>query len=221
MKLSGGIEKRLAAHLRDKVTIRTSGEVPFYVLVRHPEKVVVVEQEVEGEARVECNLPEGALCVQWNLPTGYFRFLKDEQNADGALLIWRDDGSHDGRFEAHVMECKKTVEQNSWSKALKQMRWTFLRLRALAGALGVPIQRVTFYTAFREHKFSSTSSRNALVPRSPITSRFAEPDEIIERPRRLQMAWENDDITLGDFEGRFAHTKIELDKDGNGSIGLA
>lgn len=182
MKLSGNIESRLAAHLRDKVTISTSVKVPLYLLVRHPDKVVVVEQEAEGEARVECSLPEGALCVQWNLPTGYFRFLKEEQNADGALLIWRDDGSQDGLFEAHVMECKKTVEQKTWSKALQQMRWTFLRLRAIAGALGVPIRGVTFYTAFREHKFSSTTSRNALVPRNPITSRFAEPDEIIERP---------------------------------------
>jgi len=138
-----------------------------------------------------------------------------------AQVIWRDDGSHDGLFEAHVMECKTTVDQKTWNKVLQQVRWTFLRLRAVAGALGVPIQQVTFYTAYREDKLSSTSSRNPLVPRNPITSRFAPPDERIERPRQLQLDWENDYITLGDFEGRFAHTKIELDGRGNGSIGLA
>jgi len=221
MKLSGDIQSRLAAHMRDKITIKTSGEVPFYLLVRHPEKAVVVEQEVAGEARVECSLPEGALCIQWSLPTGLFQFLKSEMNADGALLIWRDDGSRDGFFEAHVMECKKTVEQSTWNKALKQLRWTLLRLRALAGALGVPIQRVTFYTAFREDTLSSTSSRNPLVPRNTITSRFAEPDEIIERPRRLLTAWEDDKIVFEGFEGHFVHHKIELDDAGHGSVGLS
>ncbi len=221
MKPSGNIEQRLAAHMRDKVTTKMSGEMPLYLLVRHPDKAVVVEQEVAGEARIECSLPEGALCVQWSLPTGLFQFLKEEKNADGALLLWRDDGSHDGLFEAHVMECKTTVDQKTWNKVLQQVRWTFLRLRAVAGALGVPIQQVTFYTAYREDKLSSTSSRNPLVPRNPITSRFAPPDERIERPRQLQMDWENDDITLGDFDGRFAHTKIALDGRGNGSIRLA
>ena len=107
MNPSGDIERRLAAHIRERVTTKTSGEAPFYLLVRHPDKAIVVEREKAGEARIE------------------------------------------------------------------------------------------------------------------ITSRFAEPDEIIDRPRQLQMDWQNDDITLGDFEGRFAHRKIELDGEGNGSIGLS
>jgi hypothetical protein len=150
-----------------------------------------------------------------------FGFLKDKKNADGALLVWRDDGSRDGCFEAHVMECKKTVDQSKWNDILQQLRWTFMRLRAVSGALGVPLRRVTFYTAYREDKLSSTSSRNPVLPRNPITSRFAKPEEVIDRPRQLQMDWQNDDIALGDFEGRFAHRKIELDGLGNGAIGLS
>ena len=119
------------------------------------------------------------------------------------------------------MECKKIVGQRTWNKALQQVRWTLLRLRALAGALGVPIQRVTLYTAFREDKLSSTSSRNPLAPRNLITSRFAELDESIERPRRLQKAWEDDEIVFDGFDGRFVHTKVELDGEGHGSIGLS
>lgn len=220
MKSSGNIEQRLAAHIRETPPAQT-GQARVYVLVRHPEQVVIVEREKAGEARVACSLPEGALCIQWNLPTGLFQFLKEEKNADGALLIWRDDGTHDGHFEAHVMECKATVNQNTWTKILQQCRWTFLRLRAVAGVLGVPISRVTFYTAYRDDKLSIASSRNPLVPRNLITSRSAPPDERIERIRQLKMAWENDDISLADFEGRFAHTKIELDGRGNGAIALS
>lgn len=35
------------------------------------------------------------------------------------------------------------------------------------------------------------------------------------------MAWENGEIALGDFEGRFVHHKIKLDDHGRGAIGLA
>ncbi|MEP7126339.1 MAG: hypothetical protein ABJE95_35735 [Byssovorax sp.] len=221
MKPSGDIERRLADHIRENVPTGAGGQTPFYLLVRHPNKAVVVEQEKAGEARIECGLPDGALCVQWNLPTGLFQFLKMEKNADGALLLWRDDGSSDGLFEAHVMECKKTVDQSKWNQILQQLRWTFMRLRAISGVLGVPLRRVTFYTAYREDKLSSDSSRNPLLPRNAITSRFAKQDEEIDRPRQLQMDWQNDDVRLGDFDGRFAHTKIELDGLGNGATDLA
>lgn len=220
MKPRGDIERRFTAHVRDKSKAKDGREAPTYSFVRHPEKAVVVEQEKSGEAKIECSLPEGAVCIQWNLQDGLFLFLKGTRNADGALLIWRDDGSRDGLLDAHIMECKKTVDQSKWNDILQQLRWTFMRLRAVSGALGVPLRRVTFYTAYREDKLSSDSSRNPVLPRNPITSRFATPDDTIERPRQLQMDWQNDDITLGDFDGRFAHCKIELDGVGNGSIAL-
>ncbi len=220
MKPSGNIEQRLITHFCANVMTKKRGQVPFFLVVRDPDKAVVFEEEPGAEARIECSLPADALCVQLNLPTGLFRFLKEESNADGALLIWRNDGSRDGVFEAHVMECKKTINSNVWEKARLQLRWTFMRLRAISGALGVPLRRVTFYTAYQLNKLSSDSSRNPVLPRNPITSRFAKPEEVVERLRQLQMDWENDDISLGDFEGRFAHRKVELDGNGNGAIGL-
>ena len=60
-----------------------------------------------------------------------------------------------------------------------------------------------------------------LIRKGLITSRFAELDESIERPRRLQKAWEDDEIVFDGFDGRFVHTKIELDGEGHGSIGLS
>ena len=221
MKPSGNIEQRFAAHILERSKVKNGGEASVYSFVRHPDKAFVVEQAQPGEARIECTLPEGTLCVQWNLQEGLFGFLKERKNADGALLIWRNDGSRDGLFEAHVMECKRTVDQTKWNDILQQLRWTFMRLRAVSGVLGVPLQRVTFYTAYREDKLSSDSSRNPVLPRNPITSRFAKPDETIDRPRQLQMAWQNDDITLGDLVERFAHRKVELDGNGDGAIALA
>lgn len=217
---SGDMVKRLIDHFRETVKFQGIGEIPQFLLVRHPDRAVVVERITAGEARIECSFPDDTLCVQWNWPTGLFQFLKEESNADGALLIWRNDGSRDGLFEAHIMECKKTVTSGTWEKALLQLRWTFMRIRAVAGALGVPLGRVTFYTAYREENISSDSSRNPVLLRLPITSQHANPDNTTQRQRQLRTAWENDEISLGDFEGRFAHRKIELDGNGNKAIAL-
>ena len=216
MTPSGDIERRLRDHIQGKVKDPSKREVPFYVVVRAPGKVTIAEQAVAGEAKVECSLPSESLCIQWNFHGG-FPFLKVDKNADGALLIQRNDGTH----EAHVMECKRTVDQTKWSEILQQMRWTLSKLMALAGALGVHLDRAVFYTAFRNDRLSTVSSPNPIFAKLPIeTDAPAEIVRDIGRARQLQIDWENDDISLGDFEGRFAHRKIELDGDGNGAIGL-
>jgi hypothetical protein len=220
MTPSGDMVKRLVDHFCETVKFQGVGEMPQFLLVRHPDRAVVVERNTAAEARIECSFPDDTLCVQWNWPTGLFQFLKEESNADGALLIWRNDGSRDGLFDAHIMECKKTITFSTWEKALVQLRWTFMRLRAVAGALGVPLGRVTFYTAYRVENISSDSSRNPVLLRLSITSQHATPDNTTLRQRQLRTAWETGDISLGDFDGRFAHRKIHLDENGNKAIEL-
>jgi len=223
MKASGTLEERLCAHVQAKVALK-GGEVRFYEIVEAPSKAIVEERETAGEARVDCALPERARCIQWNLGTGKFQFLKEEKNADGALLVWRDDGSKDGSFEAHIVECKRTLDQKKWSDALQQMRWTLARLLAISGTLGIPIGRACFYTAFRQDNLSSESSRNPAMPRIPIGTRRTRPDDAHELnwARRQQLDWENDEIAIVGFEGRFPHRKVKLDDaSGVGAIDLA
>ncbi len=212
---SGDIERRLRDHIQGKVKDPSKREGPFYVVVRAPGKVTVAEQAIAGEANVECSLPEGSLCIQWSFHGG-FPFLKVDKNADGALLVQRNDGT----YEAHVMECKRTVDQTKWSEILQQMRWTLSKLMALAGALGVRLARAVFYTAFRKDRLSTVSSPNPIFAKLPVETDDAplENRRDTSRARQLQIDWENDEITLGDFEGRFAHRKIELDGNGNGAI---
>lgn len=217
MKPSGDIERRLRDHIQGKVKDPSKREVPLYVVVRAPATVKVAEQAVAGEANVECSLPEGSLCVQWSFHGG-FPFLKVDKNADGALLVQRKDGT----YEAHVMECKRSVDQTKWGEILQQMRWTLSKLLALSGALGIHLERAVFYTAFRNDRLSTVSSPNPIFAKLPIEAEAPLEDERDQRARQLQMDWENDDITLGDFDGRFAHTKIKLDDVlGTGSIRLA
>ncbi len=84
------------------------------------------------------------------------------------------------------------------------------------------LERAVFYTAFRNDRLSTVSSPNPILAKVPIET-DPPPEDVrnLDRARQLQLDWENDDITLGDFDGRFAHNKIELDGLGNGSIGLS
>lgn len=223
MRASGTLEERLGAHVQAKIVLK-SGEVRFFEIVEAPIKAIIEERETAGEARVECDLPVGTRCVQWNLGTGKFQFLKEEKNADGALLVWRDDGSKDGSFEVHIIECKRTLDQKKWSDALQQMRWTLARLLAISGTLGIPVGRACFYTAFRRDNLSSASSRNPALPRIPIGNRRTLLDDETELnwARRQQLDWENDEIAIVGFDGRFPHRKVKLDEaSGVGAIDLS
>ena len=119
----------------------------LYREVIAPEKAVVVEREDAGEAHVELTLPEGCTCIAWKLGTGRFNFLQVDKNTDGAFFLYHVNG----RVEAHIVECKKSVDRSHWGKAVEQMRWTLTKLLALAGALG-----------FGELSAESLSKRNAV-----------------------------------------------------------
>ena len=222
MRASGTLEERLAAHVQPTIALK-GGEVRFYEIVEPPSKAIVEERETAGEARVECDLPPGTRCVRWNLGTGKFQFLKEEKNADGALLLFRDDGSKDGAFEAHILECKRTVDQKKWSDVLQQMRWTLARLLAVCGTLGIPVVKACLYTAFRRDSLSSNSSRNPALPRIPIGGGARLDGELeLSWARRQQLDWENDDVAMPGFEGRFPHRKVKLDEaSGAGAVDLS
>ena len=155
--------------------------------ILHPPKDAIVRERSEpGKAHVALTLPEGCLCIQWNLPTGLLRVLKEEANADGAFILQRPDGG----FEAHVVECKTTVDRSTWRKARLQMRWTLSRLRALAGVLGVELRRGVLYTAFRMDKLSPDSDRNPLVQKRRI-KQGVEKDAKIDWNLRMEREWED------------------------------
>ena len=43
----------------------------------------------------------------------------------------------------------------------------------------------------------------------------------LSRARRQQLDWENDDLRLDGFEGRFPHRKVALDAGGAGTVDLS
>jgi hypothetical protein len=112
----GDLEARLKVWLKPDLWKKRAG-------------VVLVEETSEGgKALVKFELPPGEEGIQWHLAgSSLFPVLKEEKNADGVFML----KSPRGGWEAHVVECKKTVGTRTWRDAREQMRWTIARLRAV------------------------------------------------------------------------------------------
>lgn len=205
MKLAGDLEKQLKSSVQDSL----------YRIVIGPSPVVVEETAKDGRARVVFEPAEGARCVEWHVQQRLFNFLKEDKNADGAFFVQCRERS----FEAHIVECKRTINQDSWDKAKRQMRWTLLRLRALAGVLGVELASVVCYTAFCEDELHPDSSPDPAEGKIPIGDEepLSPEDAEAQLALRRQFDWEGDEVNLRDFEGAFPHRKLPLElKEGVG-----
>jgi hypothetical protein len=216
--LEGDIEARVLALVKERVPSKGGGDKPFYRFFAAPDKAKIIEEEASGEAEVECTVPEGYRCIQWTLIGVPFGFLKENKSADGALLVWRQDGT----IEAHIMECKRTVDQKKWVDVSKQMGSTLSRLMALVGALGERIERVRLYTAFRSDQLSDDESPNT----AGLKRTVGGPDERSEAERehdwawRKQREWMRDQVRLPSFAPTFEHRKVQLDASGHGAVTL-
>jgi hypothetical protein len=197
MKLAGDLEQRLSRSIQRAL----------YRVVHAPDLVIVEENAQDGRARLA--IDAGAPAVEWRIDRPVFGFLSETKNADGAVFVLRGGDE----VEAHVVECKRTVTQESWGKAKLQMRWTLLRLFALAGVLGLTITRVTCYTAYCSDEIEPDSSPNPTAGKA-MTGEEEEattPDDIedVEARRRL-FDWDGERVHLRDFALPFLHKKLAL-----------
>jgi hypothetical protein len=166
-----------------------AGEKPRFQIVTGPGEVVVDEKEQEGFAQIACRFGEGVRIIRWTLASSDLRPIGSERNADGALLLVRPDGV----VEAHVMECKHTINASTWKKALAQLEWTLLKLLAIAGALHERVERVVLYTAFRTNTLSPAESADAALFELPIGEEESTGSRR-ERPMRISAAETDVDV---------------------------
>lgn len=124
-------------------------------------------------------------------------------------------------LEAHIVECKKTVDSKKWEEALNQMSWTLVRLQALAGALGADLAGAVFYTAVREDKLSEDESPNPAYPERLVGGPGDDAEAALDWGRRKQLDWMRGRIRFREFGCELAHHQIRLDENGRGRAALA
>lgn len=173
------------------------------------EPVEVFEESAEGEARVTCTRPGGGLYLVFHLDDVGFPFLRQRKAVDWLLFV------HDaeGAIDAHLIECKRTVNPSKWREIKEQMASSVTRTRALAGALGVEIRRFHGYTAFRNDRLSTRTAPDPVFTRLPLgpgAVARAEPAET--RTARLgQLDWEAAEIAIGGVDAPVQHRRVPLD----------
>lgn len=171
--------------------------------------VVVEETAPQGRARVRVRAPKGWRVVCLPLDHGYeFCWLAERKGADGIVLAC----DPDGRWQAHIVECKATVSDGKWDEIRAQFHGSRLRLAAVCGVLGIAVRAVTLHTAFRRDKIGVAS---------PDPEVFEA--EMVATPRRAPRdMWRDGWVPLDGF-GVFTHRRVPLDvRDdiGHGTITL-
>lgn len=214
MDRSGDVTQRLAIWIRSK---KDGKPLSLYRLAKSPDRVVVVEPSSSGKAEVTCPIPDGCECIEWQInENDLFMFLQETNNADGALLLRRPNGD----FEAHIIECKKTVDQTKWPEILVQIQWTLGRLLAIAGVIDIKIQTAILGTAYRYDRLSEEESPNPTSGKPALDAPALRDldEEQLNNARLKQLAWMNDEVHLPGFQHPFRHVKIKLDEQtGSGS----
>jgi hypothetical protein len=204
MKLVGNLWQRLQCAIDER----------RYRVVFAPDTILVKEKQRLGRAEIRLVPAMGMVCVAWDIEEQLFGFLSNEKNADGAFFVL---GQGD-EVEAHILECKMTLNRGTWSKVKNQLRATLLRLRALAGVLGLTITRVVCYSAFHEEEEVSPTSFDPAILRAPIGEVAAPTAEERETLAilRQQYGWREALVELRDIEGWHPHCQMKLTRRDDG-----
>lgn len=170
--------------------------------------VVIEETTGDGRAEVTFTVPAGWRLEKLAFERCAFAWLNEQLSADGVLLTC----SLDGKWRAHVVECKRTVTDDKWKKIQRQLAGSCLRLLAAGGVLGLELEQVTLYTAFRIAKIST---------RSPDFTLATPPPGLVGPRERFaqRLAWQASTLWI-DGLGPLEHRRIQL-TDAGDDVGRA
>lgn len=162
--------------------------------------ITIEETKDSGRAEVELTAPSGWTLEKLILDRCAFEWLDGSQVADGIVLA----RSPEGKWQAHVVECKKTVTDDKWSKVQEQLRGSCMRLLAAAGVVGIEVERITLYTAFRRDQLGSRSS-DATLATPPTGERIGASSSAARR-----VAWQSSALVVEGL-GPLEHRRVQLD----------
>lgn len=208
----GDLRTRITRWIKEK---RGDGN-PLYTFVEQPDSVIVRETNENGEAHIEISYPEGAYCIAWYLEkTGYFQFSNSDRAADGVLFVCHPND----QVDVHIIECKKTLGNSTWLKAISQLQESLTKVLAIAGVIGIEINKVCLGAAFRENHLDSANYAEPRVGAEPLADGTTE-SEATARARTL-FEWRTGQVKLRGFAKPFPLAKIQLDPStGRGSYSL-
>jgi hypothetical protein len=205
---------------RDNLARRLAARIADGVCWVSEEPVDVFEEASGGEARITCAFAAGEVGLIFRLDEMSFPFLRQKAAVDWLVLLHLPDGA----FDAHLVECKRTVTWRKWHEIKGQMASSITRCRALAGALGGEIRRFHGYTAYRNDRLSTPRSPDPVFSRLPLGPGAVAQEEPAEtrEARAGHLDWEAGDLRLEGVGAVVPHRRVQLDPlSGVGSVVLS
>lgn len=165
-------------------------------------QVRVVEANEEGEAEVTISSTNRLLLVNTSDKSA-LRYLSQRKVADGTVCEFLSDDA----VILHLMECKRTVKENTWRQIKEQFQGALLNAFAVCGLLNVKqIAEVRLYTAYREDKLDPVTTANPSLLKAPVGGKAAS----------SAIEWRQGQVRILDHG--FKHQKVPLDHQGLASI---
>ena len=132
-------------------------------------------------------------------------WIKDEQCADGAFVIFDEKGAH-----LHITELKSILNFKKWTKALNQFCGMFLSVTSAVRLMQIrDFTSVTCYIAFKTERMVGLASTSPSLLKTPVGSGAVSP----------QIPWDREIIHLP-FHTAATLKKIKRDASGNASFAL-
>lgn len=181
--------------------------------------VYIKETDVEGKADLSCIMLNDSIIV--NNPDKnilpYLRQGQAQQCSDEFIF-----SKVDKKYIIRIIELKKTINQNSLKKAIKQIAMGIYYSKALIAFLGInetDVLKFEAYIAYREDKLSCVDeSIKQLKDEGLISLHEANSNKNIEKYFKLQKMWLDNilKLTINMQENDIAFKKLQLDSEGKG-----
>lgn len=131
----------------------------------NPVPLEVTEQDHKGSGTVTFNGARNVLFITGqsiNTP-----WLKSGQNADGLFLDYQS-----GSIRLHLVELKSKLTLAKFEKAITQLQWSFVKVRAVISTLGVSkIDNHICYIAYSDDCIASQLLSNPVAYKSALGSK--------------------------------------------------
>ncbi len=173
-------------------------------ILQYSDKVEIEEKKKGGEALVYFRSnSKNTFFIKGEESRNKYLKQKGFKIADGIIFVFENDLI----ASLHIVELKKTVGFDEWSKTKEQFKGALIAAMAIKGILEIKVKGVYLYTAYREDKIKTVDDSAFVLNGQPPSKELNE--------------WTTNIVTLEGSEHRFKHRKIELDKEtGFGEIDL-
>lgn len=150
-------------HINEKIRFFNKDK---FTVVMAGEKTHVEEKSKTGTAHLECTCNKDSLVILQ--PEQNVLPLLDEKikGATSCADVFIFEKCDENKYLLHIIEFKKTVNTSTFAKSMRQFTMGLYNARAIAGFLGIVIDRIILYSGYRKDTISNIEGKSLIELRA-------------------------------------------------------